>query len=91
MSAVQELRVPLERRLIQLVSLVALLGGAGILAFRFKFCVTDYDVWWHLKVGDWILEHMAVPHTGILSSTAAARSGSTTAITAPATTRTPAC
>jgi hypothetical protein len=38
-----------------------------------KFCVLDLDIWWHLKVGDWIVEHRAFPHTGILSRTAADR------------------
>jgi len=33
--------------------------------------VRDPDVWWHLSVGQWIVQHHAVPHTGILSSTAA--------------------
>src|ERR1035438_4521968 len=39
-----------------------------------KYCVLDLDIWWHLKVGDWILANRAVPHTGILSRTAATRS-----------------
>ncbi len=38
-----------------------------------KFSVVDSDIWWHLKVGDWIVEHSALPHTGILSRTAADR------------------
>ena len=36
-----------------------------------RFSVVDNDIWWHLKVGDWIIEHAAIPHTGILSRTAA--------------------
>jgi hypothetical protein len=27
----------------------------------------DPDYWWHVRVGDWILEHQAVPHTELLS------------------------
>jgi len=38
-----------------------------------KFSVLDLDIWWHLKVGDWIIEHRAFPHSGILSRTAADR------------------
>lgn len=38
-----------------------------------RLCVLDPDLWWHLKVGDWILQHRAVPHTGILSYSAANR------------------
>jgi len=36
-----------------------------------KFSVVDNDVWLHLKLGDWIRENFAVPHTGILSGTVA--------------------
>ena len=70
----QELRALLRIRLLQLCALVALLTGVGVIAFQLKFCVLDLDIWWHLKVGDWIVEHLAVPHTGILSRTAANRS-----------------
>ena len=60
-------------RLLQLAALTLLLVTVGTLAFQYKFCVLDPDIWWHLKVGDWIVEHHAVPHTGILSRTAADR------------------
>src|ERR1035438_307700 len=69
----QELRALLRIRLLQLCALVALLTGVGVIAFQLKFCVLDLDIWWHLKVGDWIVEHLAVPHSGILSRTAANR------------------
>ena len=58
---------------IQLSTLIAFLSGIGINAFRHKYCVRDLDIWWHLKVGDWIIENLAVPHTGILSRTAEGR------------------
>src|SRR5215471_11698733 len=38
-----------------------------------KYSVVDNDIWLHLKVGDWIVEHSTVPYTGILSRTAADR------------------
>ena len=41
------------------------------LAFRSHTTVRDPDIWWHLKVGDWIVEHHTVPYTGIFSRTAA--------------------
>lgn len=59
---------------VQLSALTAFLSVTGIHALKLKFCVIDYDIWWHLKVGDWIVDHLAVPHTGILSRTAADRS-----------------
>jgi hypothetical protein len=63
----------LRRRWVQLSALVALFGGIGIYSMRVKYCATDFDTWWHLKVGDWIVQNAALPHTGILSRTAANR------------------
>ena len=50
-----------------------LLGAVAWRAFSLKFCVLDLDIWWHLKVGDWIQQNRAFPHTGIFSRTAANR------------------
>ena len=71
--AFQDLRSLLRFRPLQLAALAVFLAVVGGFAFYTKLCVIDNDIWWHLKVGDWILEHMAVPHTGILSRTAASR------------------
>lgn len=60
----------LRNRWVQLAALTLFLASIGINAMRLKYCVLDYDIWWHLKVGDWIIAHMAVPHTGILSRVA---------------------
>src|SRR5208282_132136 len=73
MSAAQELRGLFQRRLVQIIVLSSLLSFVAGHALYIKFCVLDLDIWWHLKVGDWIVEHVAVPHTGILSRTAADR------------------
>src|SRR5271157_2554475 len=73
MAAVRELRELLRFRGLQLVTLAALLAVVGWRSFQLKFCVLDLDIWWHLKAGDWIVQHLAVPHTGILSRTAADR------------------
>lgn len=73
MSATQELRGLLQRRLVQIITLASLLSFVAGHALYIKFCVLDLDLWWHLKVGDWIVEHFAVPHNGILSRTAADR------------------
>ena len=72
-ASAQELRALLRIRLLQLSALAALLASVGGIAFQRKFCILDVDLWWHLKVGDWICDHLAVPHTGILSRTAANR------------------
>ena len=73
MSALQELRALLRFRPLQLLGLAGFLAAIGAIAFAIKLCVIDNDIWWHLKVGDWMVEHLAVPHTGILSRTAANR------------------
>jgi hypothetical protein len=73
MSAGQELRGLLRLRGLQLFALAMLLAGVASRSFQLKFCVLDFDIWWHLKVGDWIVQHLSVPHTGILSRTAANR------------------
>ena len=72
-NAFQDLRSLLRFRPLQLAGLVAFLTAIGGFAFYTKLCVIDNDIWWHLKVGDWILEHLALPHTGILSRTVAGR------------------
>ena len=69
----QELRGLLQRRPIQLLVLLGLLSSVAYRAMLVKFCVLDLDIWWHIKVGDWIIDHHAFPHTGILSRTAADR------------------
>ena len=71
--SVAEIRALLRIRLLQLAALAGLLVAIGVMALRLKYFVIDSDIWWHLKVGDWIVEHLAVPHTGILSRTAANR------------------
>jgi hypothetical protein len=63
----------LRNRWLQLSALSALLAAIGIIALRLKYSVLDYDIWWHLKVGDWIVDNLSLPHSGILSRTAAAR------------------
>ncbi len=73
MSALAQFRPLFRHRLVQLAGLTVLLAGIGTIAFQLKLCILDVDLWWHLKVGDWIIEHSAVPHTGILSRTAANR------------------
>jgi hypothetical protein len=73
MSVAREFRGLLNRRPIRLLVLAGLLTAVAARALLLKFSVLDLDVWWHLKVGDWILAHHAFPHTGILSRTAVDR------------------
>jgi hypothetical protein len=72
-SFVDELRPLLRLRWLQLLTLAGLLVTVGAIAFNLKFSVLDLDIWWHLKVGDWIVQHRAVPHNGLFSWIAADR------------------
>src|ERR1019366_8732849 len=73
MSGQQDLRSLLRFRPLQLLGLTGFLAFIGGMSFYTKLCVIDNDIWWHLKVGDWIVQHFAVPHTGIIGNTAADR------------------
>jgi hypothetical protein len=73
MGVLEELRGVFRLRALQLIALCCLLAGLASLSFIVKTSVRDPDLWWHVKVGDWIVEHHAVPHVGIFSRTAATR------------------
>ncbi len=60
-------------RTLQLLALTALLAGVGLISMQRKLSVLGSDIGWHLKTGEWILEHHAFPHSGIFSRTAADR------------------
>ena len=62
--------VPLYLRLLKMLALAALLTVIAAPSLLPRFSVVDNDLWGHLKVGDWIVEHRSFPHTGILSDTA---------------------
>jgi len=36
-------------------------------------CVIDLDIWWHLRTGEWMLLHHAVPHVDLYSGALAGR------------------
>jgi hypothetical protein len=48
-------------------------GCVAAIAFVSKTTVRDPDIWWHLKVGDWVVQHRAVPYVGIFSRIAGTR------------------
>ena len=58
-------------------SLVGVAGETAAAAFTLmiaayysihtRAAVVDPDIWWHIRVGEWIAAHKAVPRTGILS------------------------
>jgi hypothetical protein len=73
MSAAQDLRTLFRLRFLQLATLGSLFAFVLWRSLALKLTVRDLDNWWHLKVGDWILQNHAFPHTGIFSATAADR------------------
>ncbi len=60
-------------RPLQLLTLTALLATVALVSLQRKLSVLGADIGWHLKVGDWIVQHRAFPHNGIFSRTAATR------------------
>ncbi len=60
-------------RVLQLFVLAGLLVTLGLICFNLKFWVLDLDLWVHLRIGDWIVQHHAFPHTGLFSRTAGDR------------------
>jgi hypothetical protein len=53
----------------QAMVLAILFAAPALMCVR-AACVSDPDVWWHLRTGQWILQHHAVPHTDPFSWTA---------------------
>jgi len=73
MSVLRELEQLSCRQISKLAALGVLFSTTLALSLASKGYVLDPDIWWHLKVGDWIVQHRAVPLVGILSRTASAR------------------
>ena len=69
MSVARDLRGLLQHRTLQFIVLGGWLSAVAARALCLKFSVLDLDIWWHLKVGDWIVERREFPHVGILSRT----------------------
>jgi hypothetical protein len=57
-----------ESNLVQGLLLVGLLCLFPILQLRGSKAVADPDIWWHIRVGQWIIEHQAFPRLGIFSA-----------------------
>ncbi len=55
---VELLRVPV---------LLLLFSWAGIYEAYHLTALKDYDIWWHLRTGIWILHNHAVPHTALFT------------------------
>ncbi|MGC2193177.1 MAG: hypothetical protein WA628_00785 [Terriglobales bacterium] len=73
MSAARELRELFRLRILRMAALGALFAFVIWRSLALKLPVRDLDNWWHLKVGEWILQNHSFPHAGIFSGTAANR------------------
>ncbi|HTT20983.1 MAG TPA: hypothetical protein VMG82_18760 [Candidatus Sulfotelmatobacter sp.] len=73
MSVTQDLISLSRLRPLRLLALTALVVGVGVKCLMDKLAVLDPDIWWHLCIGDWILQNRAFPHNGIFSHTATTR------------------
>ncbi len=69
----RELAQLLGRPIAKVTALGALFALFSFTTLLSKGYLVDPDIWWHLKVGDWIVQHRSVPWVGILSRTAANR------------------
>ena len=48
--------------------LVVLIGAILVaIVFTFSGGINGNDFWWHIKIGEWIMEHGEVPHSDIFS------------------------
>ncbi|MGA3293698.1 MAG: hypothetical protein ABSE45_06915 [Candidatus Acidiferrales bacterium] len=54
-------------RILQFAAAAFTLLIAPLFAIESRVFDQDPDIWWHIRVGDWITEHHAVPRFGIFS------------------------
>jgi hypothetical protein len=53
--------------------LLAVLFAVPALMYVHTASVADADIWWHLRTGEWMLAHHAVPHVDLYSAELAGR------------------
>lgn len=58
----------LAARWIQALGLVLLFTFPVLLGLLPAAAIHDFDIWWHLRVGDWIVQHGSVPRVDLFSS-----------------------
>src|SRR5688572_994597 len=52
---------------IELAAACVTLTIAAYFSITSSAAMVDPDIWWHIGVGDWIVDHVTLPRTGILS------------------------
>jgi hypothetical protein len=73
MSIIGEIVGFARLRVVRLFALTVLIVVIGTECFFTKLLVIDPDVWWHISVGSWIVQHHSFPESGIFSRTAGTR------------------
>jgi hypothetical protein len=54
-------------RILQLIGFSVALVATPLAAVRYQAAMRDPDIWWHLRVGEWILHGQGFPHTAVFS------------------------
>jgi len=54
-------------RILQFVAVAVTLSITPLFAIQSRAFDKDPDIWWHIRVGDWIAQHHSVPRFGIFS------------------------
>jgi hypothetical protein len=60
----------MRKRIVDVILLALLFLCPGLMSLRGS-CADDLDIWWHLRTGEWMLLHHAVPHVDAFSGPAA--------------------
>ena len=53
-------------RIAQTIVMALLFAGPTIMCLHGS-CANDADIWWHMRIGEWILQHHAVPYVDSFS------------------------
>lgn len=64
---------PAPTRGARLLGALALLPALGLVAFALGGPVLSGDLWWHVRAGEWMLDHRALPDSDPFSHTAGGR------------------
>lgn len=71
-KAGQPLAVPRGNQIAEALILAFLISVPALICLH-RAAVSDPDVWWHLRTGEWIVQHRAVPRTDPFSAYAAGK------------------
>jgi len=67
MSVLQEVLSVFRTRFVQTIAIIGLFVWRAALEVNHRWALTDFDVWWHARVGSWILHNRVFPRTALFS------------------------